>query len=141
MSTTTLAVPAAGGRPLRAALWVLQLLLAALFAYAGTMKATLPPDALAAAIPPMAELPLALTRFIGISEIAGALGLVLPALTRVRPGLTPLAAAALALVMVLAAGFHAMRGEWSGVVTNGVILAMTLVVAVGRFRWAPIAPR
>jgi putative oxidoreductase len=144
MTTTTTTAPLAApraGLPIRIALWVAQVLLAALFLQAGWMKAMLPHHELVAAIPPMAEMPLALIRFIGWSELAGAAGLILPALTRIRPGLTPLAAAALALVMVLAAGFHGMRGEWSGVVTNLVILAMTLFVAWGRTRRAPIAPR
>jgi len=52
-----------------------------------------------------------LVRFIGVSELAGALGLILPAATRIRPGLTPLAALGLSTIMALAMLFHLVRGE------------------------------
>ena len=82
-----------------------------------------------------------LVRFIGVSEVAGAIGVVLPAATRVRPGLTPLAAIGLATIAVLAVGFHLMRGETASVVAPLVLLAIALFVAWGRGRAAPIAAR
>ena len=78
-----------------------------------------------------------MTTFIGISELLGGLGLLLPAITGMLPWLTPLAAAALALVMLLAAGFHASRKEWSGIAFNTVLLVLAVFVAYGRFFVAP----
>ena len=72
-------------------LWVVQVLLAALFLFAGVMKLVMPLDQLAGPV----ELPGAFIRFIGVVEALGALGLILPALLRIRPGLTPLAAVGL----------------------------------------------
>jgi uncharacterized membrane protein YphA (DoxX/SURF4 family) len=123
------------------ALWIVQVLLALMFGAAGVMKTFMPLEEIGKSIPWVLDVSPALVRFIGISELAGALGLVLPAATRIRPGLTPLAAAGLGLVMVLAAGFHAMRGEWSAIATNAVILALALFVVWGRTQRHPIPPR
>jgi len=91
-------------------LWVAQVLLAGMFLMAGFMKAAIPIAELSRIIPMASEMP-GLTRFIGVSEIAGGLGLLLPAALRILPQLTVLAAAELAVVMVLAIGFHLARGE------------------------------
>ena len=80
-------------------------------------------------------------RFIGLSEIAGAIGLVLPALTRIKPILTAWAAVGLTTIMVLAMIMHAVRGELGALPMNAVLGGMAAFVAWGRFRWAPIAPR
>lgn len=125
---------------LRIGLWVVQLGLAAMFGMAGVMKSTTPIDELAKQMPWVAELP-GLVRFIGISEIAGALGLVLPAATRIKPGLTPLAALGLMVIMVLAAIFHISRGEYSAIVTNAILGGLAAFVWWGRRSAAPIAPR
>lgn len=77
-------------------LWIIQSVLAALFLFAGVMKLIMPVEALAAAT----HLPGAFMRFIAIAEILGAIGLILPGLLRIRPGLTPLAALGLAIIMV-----------------------------------------
>ena len=84
------------------------------------------------------EMPL-LIRFIGVSELAAGLGLLLPAALRVAPRLTVAAAAGLALVMVLAVGFHMGRGEYSAIGTNVVLGGLAGVVAWGRVQKAPIA--
>lgn len=79
-------------------------------------------------------MPAALVRFIGVSELPGVAGLLLPwALHRV-PMLTPAAAAALGVVMVLAARVHIRRREYKTAAGNLVLLALCVVVAVGRFR-------
>ena len=98
-------------KALHVALWVAQILLAAAFGMAGVMKTTRPIAELAQMMVWPGALPPGLVRFIGASELAGALGLILPAVTRIKPGLTPLAAAGLALVMLLACVFHLSRGE------------------------------
>jgi uncharacterized membrane protein YphA (DoxX/SURF4 family) len=73
-------------------------------------------------------------RVIGVLEILGAIGLVLPAATGILPWLTPLAAAMLALLMVFAIAFHARRpGEAQNIVLNVVLGVLSLAVAWGRF--------
>jgi uncharacterized membrane protein YphA (DoxX/SURF4 family) len=79
-------------------------------------------------------------RAIGSLEILGAIGLILPAVTGILPWLTPLAAAALALLMVFAVVFHARRpGEGPNIAFNVVLCTVALVVAVGRFLLEPIS--
>jgi putative oxidoreductase len=75
---------------------------------------------------------LALLRFIGVAELAGGLGLILPAATRIRPMLTPLAALGLATIMTLAFVFHIQRGEWDALPVNAVLGALAAFVAWGR---------
>lgn len=82
-----------------------------------------------------------LARFIGFAELAGAIGLVLPAATRVKPWLTPLAALGLAVIMVLATAFHRIRGEADLIAFNFVPAFLAAFVAWGRWTRAPIAPR
>jgi uncharacterized membrane protein YphA (DoxX/SURF4 family) len=131
------------GRPTKGwniGLWIGQVLLALPFGLAGVMKTFTPIDELGQKIPWVSELP-NLVRFIGISELLGAIGLILPAATRVRPVLTPLAAVGLAVVMVLAAGFHVLRGELHALPVNVVLGGLAVFVAWGRFRKVPIEPR
>jgi VIT1/CCC1 family predicted Fe2+/Mn2+ transporter len=68
-----------------------------------------------------------------VSELLGGLGLLLPALTGTLPWLTPLAAAGLALIMLLAMGFHATRREAPAIVFNSILLVLAAFVAYGRF--------
>jgi hypothetical protein len=85
-------------RKLSASLWTLQALLALIFVMTGAMKLLMPPDMLAAQSP----LPVIVLRFVGLCELAGALGLILPGLLRIRPILTSLAAAGLVVLMICA---------------------------------------
>lgn len=128
-------------KPLRIALWVVQVLLGLAFLMAGVMKSTQPIDELAKQLVWPGAVPAAMVRFIGISELLGGLGLILPAATRIKPVLTPLAGAGLAVVMVLAAGFHVMRGEYQALPINLVMGALAAFVAWGRFSAAPIEAR
>jgi uncharacterized membrane protein YphA (DoxX/SURF4 family) len=84
------------------------------------------------------DVPEWLIRSIGAAEILGAIGLILPALTRILPWLTPLAASGLALVMILAVAFHISRNEWRNLSRNLPLLALALFVAIGRFFIAPL---
>src|SRR3954465_13239120 len=93
---------------LHIALWVVQGLLALAFIAAGVLKSTTPLDQLALKMPWVSAVPGWLVRFIGISELAGGLGLVLPSVTRIKPALTALAATGLVAIMVLAAGTHVL---------------------------------
>ena len=125
------------------AFWVVQVLLALLYLAAGTAKLTMPIGDLAAAgMGFVTSLPEALTRLIGILEILGAIGIILPAATRIQPWLTPLAAAGLALVQVGAIITHALRGETATTLPlNLVLLALALFVVWGRTKKVQISAR
>ena len=140
MSSAIGTLPARGGVGLRAGLWVAQVLLALAFGAAGAMKLAVPIAEIAKNMPWVADMP-GLVRFIGASEVAGALGMLLPSLTRIAPKLTPLAAVGLLTIMVLAAAFHASRGEYGEIPVNAVLGGIAAFVAWGRFRAAPISPR
>ncbi len=122
-------------------LWVAQVVLALMFGMAGVMKLMTPMDALATQMAWVGESPELLVRFIAVAEIAGALGMILPAATRIMPFLTPLAGVGFAVIQVLAMGVHLMRGELGVLPINLVLLALALFVAWGRWRKAPITPR
>jgi hypothetical protein len=109
-------------------LWILQGLLAALFLFAGVMKLVLPIEAMAGPV----ALPGAFLRFIGVAETLGAVGLVLPWLFRIKPGLTPLAAGGLVIIM---AGATTITGIWmapSAAMFPLVVGILAAVVAAGR---------
>lgn len=118
------------------ALWVVQVLLAGLFGMAGVIKA-FQYERAKASLPWVKDVSHGLTTFIGLSELLGAIGLVLPWLTGILPWLTPLAAVGLAVIMILAIGFHIKRGEMQAVIFNIVLLALTVFVAYGRFVLVP----
>jgi putative oxidoreductase len=123
-------------------LWAAQVLLALFYLYAGYNKLTQPIEALGAmGMGFVLVVPELLTRFIGLAEVLGALGLVLPAATRILPRLTPLAALGLSTIQVLAILWHASRGEFMVLPMNLVLLALSLFVLWGRERKAPIAAR
>jgi uncharacterized membrane protein YphA (DoxX/SURF4 family) len=126
---------------LRVALWIVQALLAVMFGMAGFMKATQPIAQLSQMLPFAGQVPEWLVRFIGTSELAGALGLLLPAATRVWPALTPAAASGLVLVMILAACFHISRGEFANLPVNFVLGSLAAFVVWGRSTRAKISPR
>lgn len=128
-------------RTIHLVLWLVQAILAAVFALAGYTHAISPIAVAIARAPWVAGLPLALVRFIGVAEMAGAFGLILPAAMRVEPRLTVLAATGLATVMALAVPFHMMRGEVTEIAINLVLGALAGFVAWGRTRLAPIAAR
>jgi len=124
------------------ALWVAQILLALFFGGVGIMKLTQPIEALGAMMTWVNVSPVWLVRFIGFAELAGALGMILPAVTRILPFLTPLAALGFVIIQVLAIGVHASLGETGMTLPlNIVLLALSLFVAWGRWKKAPIAPR
>jgi len=120
------------------ALWIVQVLLALLFLFAGGTKLVIPPDVLASmGSPNQIALPGWFVRFIGVVEVLGALGLLLPGLLRIKPWLTPLAAAGLVVIMLGATVLNIMAdGVAAGVVPllAGLLAAF---VAYGRWRLAP----
>lgn len=120
-------------------LWIIQGVLALLFLLAGFMKAFTPLEGLKKNMAWTAEVPAWLVRFIGIVELLGALGLILPQLTRIAPQLTTVAAFGLALVMLFAAIFHASRKEYRNIGMNIVLLLLAALIAVGHLVWVPLA--
>jgi len=120
-------------RKTNAFLWTVQGLLAALFLFAGGMKLVMPIAALTAQTP----LPGTFIRFVGVLELAGALGLVLPGLARIHTELTPLAAAGLVLIMCGATGATLVIGPAAGAIVPILVGALLAIVTYGRWRVAP----
>jgi uncharacterized membrane protein YphA (DoxX/SURF4 family) len=114
-------------------LWIVQALLAALFLFAGGMKLVLPIEEMTKQMP----MPGLFLRFIGVAEVLGAIGLILPGLTRIRPGLTPLAAAGLVIIMIGATVTTLASGEIATVLMPLVVGILCAFVAYGRWRLAP----
>lgn len=120
-------------------LWVLQVLLAIAFFLHGLLFLVPPPE-IAAQM--NASLPRWFQLFLGVAEILAAVGLTLPGMTRIRPGLVVWAAAGVMVVMVAATVYHVYRADpVSSAMTTAVLLVMATVVAYGRWRIAPIRPR
>jgi hypothetical protein len=119
------------------ALWVVQGLLALVFLFAGGTKLALPLDELAGPV----SLPGPLLRFIGVAEVLGAIGLILPSLLRIRPGLTPLAAAGLVVIMIGATVITLGVGAVVPALVSIVVGLLAAFVAYGRWRLAPIGRR
>ena len=119
-------------------LWILQLLLAAVFLAHGWIM-LFPPASLVEQM--NASIAPAFRLFIGVAEVLAAVGLTLPGITRMMPWLVSWAAAGLMIVMVSATIFHAVRGEVSSAVTTLILLVLATVVAYMRWRVKPIAPR
>lgn len=115
------------------ALWTVQGLLALLFLWAGGIKLILPLEKLAGPIP----LPGPFMRFIGVAELLGALGLILPGLLRIRPGLTPLAAAGLVIIMIGATVVTLAGGDIAMALLPLMVGFLSAFVAYGRWRLAP----
>jgi hypothetical protein len=115
-------------------LWIVQVLLALFFALAsGAPKLLLPADALPMPIP----LPRPIVLFIGVAEVLGALGLVLPGLLKIRPGLTLLAAGGLVLVTIGATGYQLAAREPGNAAFAAVVGLVCAFVGYGRWRLVP----
>jgi len=133
------------GSAMNRALWTLQVLWGVLFSFTGFGKVlclnqavwnqTLP------RVPWFSAVPQDLFVFIGVCEFLGGVGLILPAMTGVKPKLTPLAALGLTLVMTLAAGFHIARGEYNFFLPLNLVLGGgAAFIAYGRWFVRPISP-
>ena len=114
-------------------LWILQSLVAVVFLYSGIQKSIYSEQKLVAAGQTGVEgLPIALIRFIGISEILGTLGIILPLLLHVLPVLTSIAATCFAVIMIPAAIIHYRRHEFKNVLTNCILFLICVFIAYGR---------
>ena len=121
------------GRKLNVLLWILQALLALLFMFAGVMKFVMP----VAEMTKQIALPGLFLHFIGACEILGAIGLVLPGILRIRTGLTPLAAAALVVIMIGATAVNLKTGQRGAALTTVIVGLLLVFVAYNRRRMAP----
>lgn len=115
-------------------LWVIQGLLALVFLFAGGVKLVLPIEALTAQSP----LPGLFLRFVGAAEVLGAIGLILPGLTRIRTELTPLAAAGLVVIMAGATVFTLIVGGVAPALIPLVVGLLSAFVAYARWRLVPL---
>jgi uncharacterized membrane protein YphA (DoxX/SURF4 family) len=117
------------------ALWVIQALLAALFLFAGGIKLVTPMEEMMKQMP--LPVPAWFVLFTGVVEVLGALGLVLPWLFGIKPGLTPLAAAGLVIVMVGATVYTGIAGDIASALIPLIVGLLCAFVAYGRWRLAP----
>jgi uncharacterized membrane protein YphA (DoxX/SURF4 family) len=123
-------------------LWILQGLLALLFLFSGGMKLVVSPDVLQSmGSPNQVVLPGLLIRFIGVCEVLGGLGLILPGLLKIKPGLTPLAAVGLAIIMIGAVALTIAGDGIGAAIVPFVTLILLVFVAYGRWRLVPLRGR
>ena len=120
-------------------LWTVQCLLAVIYLLAGVPKATLPIAGLSKRVDWIGKVPAGLVRFIGVAEVLGAIGLILPLATGILPWLTVAAAIGLIVLQICAVVFHVSRGEWKNLPSNAVLLLLALFVVVGRIAIVPAA--
>jgi uncharacterized membrane protein YphA (DoxX/SURF4 family) len=119
------------------ALWILQVLLGALFVFGGVVKLMMPIEELTKQI----GMPGWFLQFISVAEVLGGLGLILPGLLRIAPGLTPLAAACLVIIMIGAVVVTLASGAVAAALLPLAVGLLLVFVAYGRWRLAPIRGR
>jgi uncharacterized membrane protein YphA (DoxX/SURF4 family) len=114
------------------ALWIVQVLLAGLFLFAGGLKLVIPTEEM------MKQMPLPLPGwfllFTGVVELLGAIGLIVPWLLGIRPRLTPLAAAGLVIVMIGATIYTVAAGDIATALMPMAVGLLAAFVAYGRWR-------
>ena len=113
-------------------LWIAQIILALMFIMAGVMKTFSPIGDLAAQLVWPGEVPSLLVRFIGVSELLGGLGLILPSILKMNKKWTAFAALGLGLIMILALLYHLYKGEMFALPVNIAIGLIAFFVAWGR---------
>jgi uncharacterized membrane protein YphA (DoxX/SURF4 family) len=120
-------------------LWILQILLALLFIFAGVMKFVMSVEQMNAQAP--VPMPGLFLHFIGVAEVLGGLGLILPSLLKIKPLLTPLAALGLAIITAGATVTALMGPVKVGAAFPLIVCLLCLFVAYGRWRVKPISPK
>jgi DoxX-like protein len=123
------------GRKLNVVLWIIQALLALLFLFAGGVKLIIPIAAMAKQV----ALPGWFLRFIGVCEVLGAIGLILPGITRIRTGLTPLAASGLVIIMIGATWITLAKVSVLSALFPLAVGVLAAFVAYARSRLAPVS--
>lgn len=119
------------------ALWIAQALVAMILLWGAYAKLMMPAEELAAMMPWTTESP-SLAMFTGVVDLLGGLGLILPALLKIQPNLTVLAAYGTVALMIAGSIFHGSRGEFPLIGMNVVVLLLALFIAWGRKSKAPI---
>ena len=119
-------------------LWVMQGFLFLTFGTAGLMKLTMPIDKLSALLTWPGAVPEFLVRGVGAAELAGAMGVFLPAAMRMQAWITPYAAMGLATAMICAVGYHLMLFEGKMLVPSMVLGIVAGYVAYGRDKVVPL---
>src|ERR1700681_4587644 len=122
------------GKKMNVLLWIVQGLLALVFLFAGGSKLVMPIEEMTKQI----AFPGPFLRFLGVAEVLGAIGLILPGLLRIRPWLTPLAAAGLVIIMIGATVISAQMGGIKAALFPLVVGLLAAFVAYGRWRRWPI---
>jgi hypothetical protein len=112
------------------ALWIVQGGLAAMFLLAGGAKVAMSAEQMAT--PGAVQLPVAFIRFIGVCELLGAVGMIAPGVTGIMPGLTPIGAAGLLVIMIGATVVNLMSGMPGMAILTAVLGVLTACVAYGR---------
>lgn len=130
-----------GSKVLNIALWVAQVLIALAFVLIGYSKLTTPIEELSKMMVWTGQYPKVFVRSIGIIDMAGGLGVLLPSVSRILPRLTVIAAICCIALQFLAISFHISRGEAAATPPNFVFLALVIFIAWGRGRKVPIMPR
>ncbi len=133
-----MAVSLTGAPPrkgLHVTLWVVQVLLALLFLFAGAMKFIMPPAEMTKGMPSM---PITFLYFIGVCEFLGGLAMVLPGLLKIKTGLTPLAAAGLMIIMIGAVVVSYQVQGTKGIPAPLIAGVLSAFVAYGRWRLVPL---
>jgi uncharacterized membrane protein len=129
------------GKRLNIGLWAAQILLAAAFGLFGLMKATQPIEQISEMMKWVPTMSPMFVRTLGTLELLGAIGLILPSLTRIRPRLTVAAALCFVVLQVLAIGLHLSRGEPEALGLNAILISLSAFVFWGRSKKAVITPR
>ncbi len=118
--------------------WIVQGLVALAFLLTGFIKAFMPVTTLKKNMAWVTDVPAAFVRFIGVAEILGAIGLILPLATGIAPWLTVAAAIGLAVVMISASMFHAARRESNNIGMTVVLLLLVLFIVIARLTFVRI---
>ena len=116
-------------------LWLVQGLLALIFLFSGAMKLLLPLEVMTEQMP--LPLPDLFLRFMGVAEVLGAIGLILPGLLHIKPVLTPLAACGLVIIMTDETALTVAGGDVGSALIPLVVGLLSAFVAYGRWRLAP----
>ena len=118
-------------------LWILQILLSVLFLFSGAAKFIVPADQITQGMP--AWISISFLHFIGVCEVLGGIGLILPGLLHIKPGLTPLAAACLTIIVIGATVVTLMGGMFATALLPLVTTLLSAFVAYGRWRLIPLS--
>jgi DoxX-like family len=128
-------------KALNITLWIVQGLTAALMLMSAFMKIATPISELSVKWKWTGELPETVVRLLGVLDLLGGIGIILPALLKIKPSLTPLAALGVVLLMISASVFHISRGEASVIGFNIILMLLASFIAWGRYKKLPILTR